>query len=52
MKGDAGWHGDWTNFTAGFNIDTNNSESLVTYLRDSDNLVEILSIGYVLFVYF
>jgi len=45
VKGDAQWDGDWTDFTAEFNIDYRNSESLVKYLRDGGNLVELLSIG-------
>lgn len=49
VKGDAQWDGDWTDFTAEFSIDSQNSASLVKYLRDGGNAVELLSIGYSFF---
>lgn len=48
MKGDAQWDGEWTEFTVECNVDAENSKSLVTYLKDSGNSVELLSIGYLI----
>lgn len=45
MKGDAQYDGEWTDFTAEFNVDTESSRSLVAHLKGTGNLVEILTIG-------